>query len=91
MKKQLLTYFKWGNLTYLTLLVTDLIFELFQVTKSGTVVTLFGIRMISDITPNQLITTFYLDKRLILSYTILISCFLAIGAISYLQQSKKAN
>lgn len=79
MKKQLLTYFKWGNISYLILLVIDLIVELFQITKSGTVVTLFGIRITSNITPDQLITTFYLDRRLILSYTIFIACFLTMA------------
>lgn len=79
MKKQLLSYFKWGNISYLILLVIDLIVELFQITKSGTVVTLFGIRITSNITSRQLITTFYLDRRLILSYTIFIACFLTMA------------
>lgn len=79
MIKKLFNCFKWGNIVYIFLLVFNLLYELFQIQESGTVVTLFGIRIISDITPEQMWTTFQLDYRLLFSYLVVISLFLMIG------------
>lgn len=79
MKKKLLNYFKWGNIVYLFLVIANLLIELFQIYESSTIVTLFGIKIITKITPNELNTTFLLDNRLLLSYSVTILLFLLIG------------
>ena len=86
MNKKLLNYFKWGNITYLFLVAIDLLVELFQINESGTVLTLFGVKIISRITPSELNTTFLLQHRLIISYMVTMAVFLLAG---YLLNKKK--
>ena len=80
MNKKLLNYFKWGNITYLFLVAIDLLVELFQINESGTVLTLFGVKIISRITPSELNTT------LIIFYMVTMAVFLLAG---YLLNKKK--
>lgn len=86
MNKKLLNYFKWGNITYLFLVAIDLLVELFQINESGTVLTLFGVKIISRITLSELNTTFLLHHRLIISYMVTMAVFLLAG---YLLNKKK--
>ena len=86
MNKKLLNYFKWGNITYLFLVAIALLVELFQINESGTVLTLFGVKIISRITPSELNTTFLLHHRLIISYMVTMAVFLLAG---YLLNKKK--
>ncbi|TWT12109.1 hypothetical protein [Streptococcus sp. sy004] len=86
MNKQLLHLIKRGSIFYLFLVVIDLLIELFQITKSGTIITLFGVKIISKITPNELNTTFLLHDRLLISYLVTMLAFL-LGA--YFVNKKK--
>lgn len=79
MGKRIMTGIKWGSMLYLFLVVIDLMIELFQIDESGTVITLFGIKIISRITLHELNTTFLLDNRLLLSYAVTISLCLLVG------------
>lgn len=79
MTKKLFVCFKWANIVYIILLLLNLFYELFQIQESGTVLTLFGIKITNDITPNQMWTTFQLDFRLLLSYLVTICLFLFLG------------
>lgn len=88
MNKKLLNCFKWGNIAYLFLVSIDLLVELFQINESGTVVTLFGIKIISRITPSELNTTFLLQNRLIISYVVTMVIFLLAGYILNKRKSK---
>lgn len=75
MIKNLLNAFKVGTIVYLFLVVINLIVELFAIKESGEVVTFFGIRIISKITPEELNTTFLWESRLLVTYILTILIF----------------
>lgn len=76
MARRILNDFKNGSITYLFLVAIDLMVELFQINTSGTVVTLFGVKIISEFTPHALTTTFLIHPRMIVSYMVTIAIFL---------------
>ena len=70
MKRNFLRYLKWVNLTFLTLLTTDIILHLFQINETSSVLTLLGIRIDTVISPRTIDTMFSLDVRLLSTYLI---------------------
>lgn len=82
MGKNLLNSFKIGTIVYLFLVIINLIVELFSIKESGEVVTFFGIRIISKITPEELNTTFLWESRLLVTYILTILIFFSFTQIT---------
>ncbi|MHA8042358.1 hypothetical protein ACWYYG_00070 (plasmid) [Staphylococcus xylosus] len=79
-------------IVWLILSLTDYLYELFQIDKSGTIVTLMGLRIESHITKDEINTYFSLTPQMIVSFLIiLIILSLIFFLISNINGDKKSE
>lgn len=70
-----------ATVIYVVVFLIDYVIELFRITESGTHVTIMGLRIVTEMTPEELFTTFSLTWQVLITYIIFTIFFIIISGI----------
>lgn len=70
-----------ATVIYVVVFLIDYVIELFRITDSGTHVTIMGLRIVTEMTPEELFTTFSLTWQVLLTYIIFTIFFIASSSL----------
>lgn len=70
-----------ATVIYVVFFLIDYVIELFRITDSGTHVTIMGLRIVTEMTPEELFTTFSLTWQVLITYIIFTIFFIVSSSL----------
>jgi hypothetical protein len=70
-----------ATVIYVVVFLIDYVIELFRITESGNHVTILGLRIVTEMTPEELFTTFSLTWQVLITYIIFTIFFIVTSSL----------
>lgn len=78
-----------ATVIYVVVFLIDYVIELFRITESGTYVTVLGLRIVTEMTSEELFTTFSLTWQVLITYIIFTIFFIVVSSLVGKRINKK--